>query len=72
MPQDYFFSPASSFIVGANYTTETKVLQVKFSNGETWAYSDVDEGVWTGFKASESKGRYYHANIRDIYSAEQV
>ena len=72
MADNYFFSPASSFIVGANYSPATKVLQVKFKNGDTFNYGDVDEGVWTGFQAAPSKGVYFHGLIKDNYPNEQV
>ena len=72
MADNYFFSPASSFIVGANYSPATKVLQVKFKNGDTFNYGDVDEGVWIGFQASSSKGSFFHQNLKEIYAYEQV
>lgn len=64
---DSFDSPESSWIEGAEYDQETKVLIIETEKQE-YTFVDVPIEVWEGFKNAPSKGSYYHKNIRDKYS----
>lgn len=63
---DYFSSPESSWIKGASYDSQTEVLIIE-TNTQDYTFIDVPKDVWTGFKGSESKGRYYNQKIRGRY-----
>lgn len=59
---------SSSAILSATYDDETEDLSLTFSNGQTYDYHDVPQEVFDGLQAASSAGRFWHANIKDIYS----
>jgi hypothetical protein len=62
----------SSNIVGVKYDGEKKSLMVVFTSGGHYMYSEVPEEVYEGFMQAESRGKYFHKNIRNIYPALKV
>lgn len=59
----------SSHIEAIGYDGETKQLHVRFlRSGATYVYDDVDEWVFDELRQSESKGKYFNREIRDVYS----
>ncbi len=65
------YSVESSNIDEIGYDRETSVLQVTFKNGVTWEYYDVSEYVLEEFLMAESKGSYFHHNIKQ-YNGTRV
>lgn len=59
----------SSVIRAAGYS---RVLEVEFNSGRIYQYYDVDETVFQGFLASESKGKYFNANIRGKFPYQEI
>jgi hypothetical protein len=57
----------SSMIHAVGYDPEKHVLEVVFNTGRTYQYADVPPEVYEGLLKAESKGRYFLANIRDVY-----
>jgi hypothetical protein len=45
---------------------ETGDLFVYFTNGKTYFYPTVRVSTWMGLSQSESVGRYFNDNIRDL------
>ena len=63
----------SSMIASIDYNRESAILEIEFkSNGQVWQYYSVPEEVYNGLKYSDSKGRYFHANIKNQYSESRV
>jgi hypothetical protein len=47
------------------YDQEQRVLEIEFTNGAVYQYSDVPPEVHHGLMAAESHGRYFHQHVRD-------
>lgn len=58
---------SSSNIRAIGYDEKTASLEVEFKGGGLYKYSGVSAGVYQGFMASPSKGRYFDSRIRDKY-----
>lgn len=65
------WSGRSSAIEEAAYDAETKTLYVSLNSGG-YAYDNVDESTWKGFKNAFSKGRYYAKNIKRDFGPGRV
>ena len=59
----------SSVVSGAGYS---RVLEIEFNSGRVYQYFDVDESVYQNFLASESKGKYFNANIRGKFPYREI
>lgn len=59
----------SSAIARADYDPKTKKMVLYFTSDPRKGYSfaNVPAGVWKGFMAAESKGKFYTAHIRGQY-----
>lgn len=57
----------SSSIGGIGYDDIHRILYVKFKTNSLYCYFDVDEYVYQSFLSSQSKGKYFEANIRSKY-----
>lgn len=61
---------ASSAIKGFEKTE--KGLEVTFQSGHKYLYVGVPANVVLGLERAESKGSYFHAEIRDKYTATKI
>lgn len=61
---------ASSAIKG--FVKTEKGLEVTFQSGHKYLYADVPANVVLGLERAESKGSYFHAEIRDKYTATKI
>lgn len=59
---------SSSNISAIGYDTDSQTLQVEFTNGVVYQYSNFPVGEYEGFMNADSKGKYLHANIKNRYS----
>lgn len=62
----------SSFITSANYKSQDGktgylILEMK---GKPYHFGNVPISVWEGFKSADSKGKFYHANIKGRYNID--
>ncbi len=65
-------SVESSAITGVGYDPSTSILEIEFkSGGAVWEYYDVPESVYYELM-NGSVGKYFHANIKDQYSGNQI
>jgi hypothetical protein len=46
------------------YDDEQRVLEIEFTNGAVYQYSDVPPEVYSGLMAAESHGRYFNQHVR--------
>lgn len=63
---------SSSNISAIGYDADNQVLEVEFTNGAVYSYSDVPSGEYDGFMNADSKGKYLHANIKNRYSFQKL
>ena len=63
---------ASSVIRGAWYLPERRQLDLLFTSGRRYAYSEVPLDVATGLAEAESKGRFYNREIRNRFPCREV
>ena len=58
----------SSMIKSIGYDVSSSILEVEFKTEVVWQYHDFPEYMWYEFQSAESKGKYFHANIRDQFT----
>jgi len=54
----------STDIASIGYDSESRVLEVEFIKGGLYQYSEVPPEEHEGFMAADSKGKYFHARIK--------
>jgi hypothetical protein len=62
----------SSTITGYHYDPDPQILHVQFRGGATYAYTRVPIDVATEFELADSKGRFFHASIRNDYPSMRL
>ena len=62
----------SSNIESVGYDNDEQTLFVKFKSGTTYSYSEVLVEIYDEMLQADSKGKYFYANIRNVYSFEKV
>lgn len=60
----------SSDISSVGY--ESGTLYIKFNSGGTYSYSNVPESVYRELMNASSHGKYFHANIKNVYSYRRI
>lgn len=59
-------------IKSIGYDNSSSTLEIEFSSGVIWNYFDVPESLWYEFQGNESKGKFFHANIKNKFAETQV
>ena len=63
----------SSMISSIGYDPATCILEIEFkSDGAVWDYPNFPESLWYEFLYSDSKGKFFHQNIRGQYNEYKV
>ena len=62
----------SSMIHAIGYDKEKRILEIVFNTGRTYQYFDVPPKEYEGLMKADSKGRYFRANIQDMYEYGQL
>ncbi len=63
----------SRMITSIGYELDTATLEIEFkSNGAIWQYYDYPESLWYEFESADSKGKYFHREIKNQYTESQV
>lgn len=62
----------SSQIYSIGYLEEEQELYVEFTNKTTYMYANVPKDVWNEFQRSDSKGSYFHSNIKTKYKYVKI
>ncbi len=63
---------SSSDLRSIGYDAETQVLEIEFHSGGIYQYSRVPESTWQRLLGAPSKGRYFHASIKDRYPYRRI
>jgi KTSC domain len=66
------FTPVTGSSIIESYARASNDLAVKLVSGATYIYKNVDQATVDGFVAAASKGKYFGANIRNKFTAEQA
>ena len=63
----------SKMLSAAAYEDAKGILYLRFRNtGEVYRYFEVPAAQYQAFLRAESKGRYFHFNIRDHFRYERM
>ena len=62
----------SSNIIAVGYHNESREMRVTFKGGKTYAYTDVPPETHMALMTSESKGKFFHSNIRGKFETAKV
>jgi hypothetical protein len=62
----------SSMISSIGYDPNSSTLEIEFNSGAVWQYYDFSESLWYEFLDSESKGKFFHREIKNQYSESRV
>ncbi|MEG4344529.1 KTSC domain-containing protein [Microcoleus sp. A003_D6] len=54
------------------YDEEEQVLQIEFSSGSVYQYSDVEPEIWESFQDADSTGKFFNSEIKGYYSSRRV
>ena len=57
----------SSNVSSVGYDADSQTLEIEFNSGGVYQYSGVPESVYEGMMGADSKGKYFHANIKNTY-----
>ena len=63
---------ASSDIVEIGYDADSMTLEIAFHTGGVYQYFDFPETVHQDFMRAESKGKFFHANIKNHYRCAKL
>jgi len=62
----------SSNLHSFGYDPEKKIMEVQFRNGNIFQYNDVSQETVDAFKTSQSKGKFFYANIAKAFKYKKV
>ncbi|AFZ09339.1 KTSC domain-containing protein [Microcoleus sp. F8-D3] len=54
------------------YDEEEQVLQIEFSSGSVYQYSDVEPQIWESLQDADSTGKFFNSEIKGYYSSRRV
>ena len=58
---------SSSNLASVGYDSDSQILEIEFNHGGVYQYAGVPEGEYEGLMCADSKGKYFHSNIKDRY-----
>lgn len=62
----------SSSVGEIGYNPVEQKLEVQFRSGKVYQYFGVPQTAFLAFIASESEGRFFNEQIRDVYQHVQI
>lgn len=62
----------SSMLRSIGYDANSSILELEFNSGSVWQYYDFPESLWYEFEVAESKGSFFHREIKNQYSESRV
>jgi KTSC domain len=54
------------------YSETEQVLQVEFSSGAVYKYSDVEPETWESLQDADSTGGFFNSAIKGCYASQRV
>ena len=65
-------SVESKMIRSIGYDIDNQTLEIEYNSGAVWQYFDFSESSWYEFENADSKGTFYHREIKGQYSESRV
>jgi hypothetical protein len=65
-------SVISTELRSVGYEPEVLILEVEFCSGGIYQYFGVPAFAHTALMSAPSKGRYFNAYIKDVYSYQRI
>ena len=65
-------SVESNYLQSVGYDASEQVLEIEFKKGEVYQYKDVPIVVYTDLMNASSHGKYFNANIKDVYPNQKL
>ena len=62
----------SSHIQSIGYDSDSQTLEIEFNSGHVYNYFNVPQEEYDAMMHSDSKGKYFNANIRGRYSESKL
>ena len=62
----------SSNLSAVDYDPQGRALKVRFKGSGEYLYVGVPQEAFENFMASESKGSFFHSNIKGVYEHEKI
>lgn len=62
----------SSALKSVGYDGSREVLVIKFTSGSVYEYDDVPRSVYEELMNAPSKGRFFNANIKGLYTCRRI
>ena len=62
----------SSNLHSVGYHADRQLLEIEFNGGEVYEYYQVPSETYESLMKADSKGRYHHQNIRNMYEYKRV
>lgn len=62
----------STMAKSIGYNQAEQVLQIEFSSGSVYQYSDIDQETWASLQDADSTGRFFNSEIKGQYSSQRV
>ena len=65
-------SVSSSNLHSVGYDADSQTLEIEFNDGSIYQYYGVLGQIYRGLLSADSKGSYFHTNIRNKYRYTKV
>ena len=62
----------SSNIHSVGYDASDQLLEIEFHSGGIFEYYRVPSKAYQSLVGADSKGKYFHRNIKDIYNYKRL
>lgn len=72
MAQNHHKITNSSSIAHIDYHEDKSILEICFTNGGTYRYSDCPKSVYETLKTADSAGRHFLKHIKDNYKGTKL
>jgi len=63
---------SSEMIKSIGFEAAENILKITFTNGVVFTYADVPRKVYEKFAKAESKGKFFHAEIKNNYKGTKL
>ena len=65
-------SVSSTSLRSVGYDESRKLLEIEFCSNTIYQYSNVPVHIYCNLMSASSKGKYFHAHIRDVFQHEKL
>lgn len=62
----------STDIKSVGYDPATKILEIEFHSGGIYQYLDVPDMIYSDLMNADSKGKYFHRYVKNVYNHRKV